>query len=85
MRPSSIESGSEGFIREVDRRLRGYGNSRHFNKANPLDELIFIILSAQTESYSYVATFRALHKRFPNNQSLFNANLRKYALPNARF
>jgi endonuclease III len=70
------EPDSNKFIREVDRRLRVYGNSRHFNKSNPLDELIFIILSAQTEAYSYLETFKALRKRFPTKESLFRANCR---------
>jgi endonuclease III len=64
------------FIREVDRRLRVYGSNRHFNKTNPLDEVIFIILSAQTESYSYLETFKALRKRFPTKHSLFKASRR---------
>jgi len=76
MNPSDFKTGSEEFIGEVDRRLRVYGNNRHFNRSNPLDELIFIILSAQTESYSYLETFRALREKFPTKESLFRAGLR---------
>ncbi len=61
------------FIREVDRRLRVYGDSRHFNKSNPLDELLFIILSAQTESYSYLETYKELKRRFPTGNALLAA------------
>lgn len=70
--PNSNSSETQ-FIREVDRRLRAYGNSRHFNKRNPLDELLFIILSAQTESYSYLETYKVLKRRFPNAKDIFSA------------
>jgi len=52
------------FWRKVDRRLRVYGASRHGNFDDPLDELVYIILSAQTESYLYSRTFEALRKAF---------------------
>ena len=54
----------ESLIRDVNRRLRVYGDSRHFNKKNPLDELLFIILSEQTESYSYLDTYKQLKRRY---------------------
>jgi endonuclease III len=76
VKPRLLSLHSQKLIREVDRRLRVYGNSRHFNRSNPLEELIFIILSAQTESYSYLETFKALRKRFPTKESLFRANRR---------
>jgi endonuclease III len=43
-----------------------YGNPRHHNKDNPLDELVFILLSAKTTERSYLRTYEALHSRFPN-------------------
>jgi endonuclease III len=63
------------FILEVDKRLQSYGNDRHFNKSNPLDELIFIILSAQTEYYSYLKTYQELRHRFPTNPALLKARV----------
>lgn len=63
------------FIREIDRRLRAYGNQRHFNKRDPFNELVFIILSAQTEYYSYHETYRALRQRFPTRESLYRASV----------
>lgn len=36
--------------------------------------MIFIILSAQTEWYSFRRTFRNLRRRFPTRKSLFTAN-----------
>ena len=73
MNKKARELTAERFLKQVDRRLRIYGNNRHFNKSNPLDEMIFIILSAQTESYSYVETFKELRRRFPTRQSLLSA------------
>jgi endonuclease III len=73
---NSFDPNSEWLVREADRRLRAYGNNRHFNKSNPLDELLFIILSAQTESYSYLETFISLRKKFPTKTSLLKASRR---------
>lgn len=63
----------EAFVREVDRRLQIYGKSRHGNLEDPLDELVFIILSGQTEEYSYIKTFDRLRERFPRWELLMNA------------
>lgn len=52
-------------LREVDCRLRIYGQDRHGNLDDPLDELIFIILSDQTEEYAYVKTYKALRESSP--------------------
>jgi len=59
--------------RKTDRRLAVYGNNRHGNRDDPLDELIFIILSAQTESYLYRETFKALSEAFPRWERLLDA------------
>lgn len=40
-------------IKEVDKRVKFYGNRRHGNPENAIDDLTFIILSNQTEEYSY--------------------------------
>ena len=54
-------------VRKLSRRLaRYYGNPRLHNKENPLDELIFIILSAKTTEPSYLRTYRLLKRTFPN-------------------
>lgn len=61
-----MHSVEETVIREVDARLRRiYGISRLDNKEDPLDELIFIILSGKTREPIYRATFDALTRRFP--------------------
>ncbi len=62
-----VQTPSEQMVRQVDMRLRNaYGLSRLGNKEDPLDELIFIILSGATQEATYMATFDALQKRFPN-------------------
>ena len=62
------------FLRKVNRKLAVYGSERHGNRRNPLEELVFIILSAQTESYLYVQTFKNLRRRFPTWNSLGTAD-----------
>jgi endonuclease III len=62
----------EQFVRTIDSRLRAYGGSRHGNKDNPIDELIFIILSAQTEAYSFQNTYDALASAFPSLEELLD-------------
>jgi endonuclease III len=61
------------FLRKVNRKLVVYGTERHGNRRNPLEELVFIILSAQTESYLYIQTFKDLRRRFPTWNSLSTA------------
>jgi len=63
----------ESFLREVDKRLSIYGNDRHHNRDDSLEELIFIILSAQTESYLYRQTFEDLQRHFPTWDFMLNA------------
>jgi endonuclease III len=43
---------------------RRYRSPRHHNKVNPLDELVFILLSAKTTESSYLRTYEALRRRF---------------------
>ena len=52
-------------LRRVSARLsREYGDPRLHNKSNPLDELIFIVLSAKTAESSYLRTYNALRRAF---------------------
>ena len=54
-------------VGEISQRLSLYhGDPSLHNKRDPLDELIFIILSAKTSESSYLRTYRALAKAFPN-------------------
>lgn len=61
-------------IKEVDKRLRFYGNSRHGNPQKPIDDLVFIILSNQTEEYSYSETYEALRTKYPDWSQLLGAD-----------
>src|SRR5687768_4499289 len=52
-------------LREVDRLLaRKYRTSTLRNYRDPMSEIVFILLSAQTEEYNYVRTYGALRRRF---------------------
>lgn len=44
--------------------VKEYGRPRHGNRANALDELIYIILSAQTDEGKYRITFSQIKRRF---------------------
>lgn len=58
-------------IGEISRILtRRYKNFDHYNRKNPLDELLFIICSTKTSESGYRETFRALRRRFPSNEKL---------------
>jgi endonuclease III len=57
----------EALVREVAARLeKAYGVPRLGNKEDPLDELIFIILSGKTSEPVYEATYEAMKARFPS-------------------
>ena len=43
-----------------------YGNPRHGNKRNPLDELVYIVLSTRTSEAVFRAIYRDLKKAFPS-------------------
>lgn len=64
----------EPFLRDVDRRLGSDGDNPHGNQHDPLDELVFIILSAQTESYLYRETFEALKAAYTPWDRLLTAS-----------
>jgi hypothetical protein len=73
---------NEGTVKEVDERLRqSYGVSRLGNKEDPLDELIFIVLSNKSREEIYFATFDALKVRFPSWDEAANATPEEIAEP----
>ena len=52
-------------IREIERRLKNaYSRPRHFNPADPLDDLIFLVLSRMTQEIKYVRTYSRLRRSF---------------------
>lgn len=52
--------------RLIERRLRvAYGRPRHFNPSDPLDDLIFLVLSRMTQETKYLRTYRRLRRSLP--------------------
>ncbi len=65
MSVAASPAAEQGWWSELARRLRReYGEPRLRNRRDPLDELVFVILSAQTEEYNYLRTYRRLRARF---------------------
>ena len=64
----------ERLLRAVNHKLTVDGDSPHGNQEDPLDELIFIILSAQTESYLYRKTYRNLRAAYHPWEQLLKAS-----------
>ncbi len=60
---------------------RRYGDHDHYNRRNPLDELLFIICSTQTTESSYRRTFRELRREFPTFSRLAEAPAEYLAKP----
>jgi endonuclease-3 len=59
----------------VEKLLREhFGQPRHGNKSNPLDELIYILLSLQTTQVNCQRSYRALRKAFPRWSLLAHAS-----------
>jgi len=52
---------------------RVYGSPRHHNKRDPLEELLFIVLSLQTDEAKYLQTYRSLKTRFATRRALREA------------
>lgn len=66
-----------GTVRAVCRELeRTYGNPRHGNRSNPLDELVFIILSNRTTPRTHSMVYAALKAEFPSWESVRAADRR---------
>ncbi|MGP0087054.1 MAG: endonuclease III domain-containing protein [Steroidobacteraceae bacterium] len=72
-------------VGEISRLLaRRYKNFDHYNRKNPLDELLFIICSTKTSESGYRETFRALRRRFPSNRMLAAARIPEISAAIAR-
>ena len=60
-RTTAARLGNDCRIREIEERLRtAYGSPRHFNPHDPLDDLIFVVLSRMTQEIKYVRTYSRL-------------------------
>ena len=58
-----------------------YSDFAHHNKRNPLDELIFILLSVTTTEPVYLQTYRSFKKLFPCHADLLGASVSEIAKP----
>jgi endonuclease III len=63
---------------------RKYRDFAHFNRYNPLEELLFIICSTKTPHSNYRVTFGALRKEFPTFSSIAEAPAEYIAKPMER-
>lgn len=76
--PAKVPAHLEAIAPVLRRRYRDFD---HYNKHNPLDELIFIICSVQTTEVSYKRTFRALRDEFKTFAHLNEAPAEYLARP----
>lgn len=75
MNGSASELDAAGHVREIVERLEHeYGAPTHGNKADPLDELIYIKLSQQTNAPKFEPMFEVLLNRYPGWQGLERAS-----------
>lgn len=58
-----------------------YRDFPHHNRKNPLEELLFILCSVQTQESNYRKTFAALRRAFPRFDDLVSASARAIARP----
>lgn len=73
-RAAAVKDRDRARVAEVERRLReAYGQPRHQNPEDPLDDLVFVMLSRMTQQRKYVRTYRALRRRYPSWERLLEA------------
>ena len=67
-------------VYSVARALRNeYEDFSHYNRSNPLEELLFIICSVQTGESVYRETYRSLHRAYPTFGDLYSATAKDIA------
>lgn len=63
-------------LQAIERLLRvAYGEPRHHNPANPLDDLIFLVLSRMTQEVKYLRSYRALRHKLPSWGAVMDASV----------
>lgn len=73
-RPTEAAAREGYHIGEIERRLRMvYGEPRHFNPTDPLDDLIFLVLSRMTQEIKYVRTYSRLRGSLSTWQAVRDA------------
>lgn len=66
---------AEKMLRQIEQILRScYRSPRHHNQADPLDELVFIVLSARTLEHRYLTTYREVKRRYPTWAAMLDAS-----------
>ena len=56
-------------VREIEQRLKAaYGQPDHHNPTDPLDDLVFVVLSRMTQEVKYKRTYDALRDAYPSWQ-----------------
>lgn len=72
MRPGATSAADVAMIAKM--LSRRYGDADHFNRKNPLEELLYIVCSIQTNEDLYRKTFASLRRGFPTFESLASAS-----------
>lgn len=60
----------------INRLQAKYGNPNHGNKANPLNEYLYIILSTKTTFHSFKKTYKNFKKKYPKWTDVLNTNIK---------
>lgn len=72
----AVKSQPRTRLQVIERRLRkAHGHPRHHNPPEPLDDLIFLVLSRMTQEIKYLRTYRALREAFPSWEAVRDAPL----------
>ena len=72
---ASVKRNDPQRLRLIERRLReAYGQPRHHNPSDPLDDLIFLVLSRMTQEVKYLRTYRALRRELPTWGAVMDAS-----------
>jgi endonuclease III len=65
-------------IKRVAKKLKQeYQDFAHYNKKNPLDELIFILCSVKRSEKVYLNAFRTLKRAFPKYETIADTTVQK--------
>lgn len=61
-----VNPGDARRLRKIEAKLRAtYGQPRHHNPSDPLDDLVFLVLSRMTQEVKYLRTYQALREQMP--------------------
>lgn len=74
----SVSSGNSASIVAVARELKKrYKNFDHYNRKNPLDELLLILCSVKRGEKVYLRAFKSLKRTFPTFEKLNQASVKE--------